>query len=591
MEGVGRLNWAPRLARCCLDATIVKSSPYSSSFCLLLGSSVLLIGVAHAQIGVSPEAAPGRDESPNNAPPIIIPAPTATPAPAPAATPTPGAAPTDVTPGTTATPGTATGLPATSQLTAKRVAYEGGTIIAQGDETNPVIFRSGLGRLQATEVRLDTVAQTVTATGSVQLEREVVVARHELQARHLMPLERRDRVTETVFGQNLVFDFKTQIGSLDKGVLKTAQVDFRADRLEINGQKYTARNAVIRPGGLSDEELKIYGTPPLNLRAREISIRRDTRNNRISIGAKGAGLYFKSTRILPLPTAFLRYGTGNNDSQFSVTPRVGYNSSDGLLVAGRFGLALARDPRQLSLNANLGLSQRVGFRGGATLSTTQSWGDLRLSAQRLDVIQTQLTNTIELDRKPEVTYQSPAFGVFDIPHLGRSGFSLDAGYGRFTERSRDNDDPIGPVSSDRTQARLLFTTRLAPQAGPFLRAFASTSHYSRASTHYDATGVELGYGGKLLQRVSGEVSLRLTDVNGQTPFRFDLIEIPRELRTTFDVEVTPRYLLPFDIRYDLDQSKVRDTTFGILRSYKVFAYGVVYQTSRHDLRLEVRSGF
>jgi len=87
------------------------------------------------------------------------------------------------------------------------------------------------------------------------------------------------------------------------------------------------------------------------------------------------------------------------------------------------------------------------------------------------------------------------------------------------------------------------------------------------------------------------VSLRLTRESGHTPFRFDLVEIPRELRTTFDVELTPRFLLPFDLRYDLGQSKVRDVTFGILRSYKIFAYGVEYQTARRDLRLEVRAGF
>ena len=368
-------------------------------------------------------------------------------------------------------------------------------------------------------------------------------------------------------------------------------MDFRADSLEVNGQKYTARRATIRPGGLSDEELRIYGTPPLNLRAREISVQRDAAANRISINARGAGLFFKNTRILPLPSAFLRYGTGNNNSALSITPRVGFNSSDGLLLAGRFGFPLARDPQQLSLTADLGASQRVGFRGGATLTSTQKWGDLSLAAKRFDIVQTQLNNQIQLDRKPELTYRSPAFATFPIGGLGRAGFSFDASYGRFTERLRNSNNPFSPVSSDRTQARLVFSTRLNPQPGPFLRAFASTSRYSRANTHYDATGVEFGYGGRIAQRLSGEVSLRLTNLSGQTPFRFDLVEIPRELRTTFDVALTPRYLLPFDLRYDLDRSEVRDATFGILRSYKVFAYGVVYQTARRDLRLEVRSGF
>ena len=557
----------------------MKSSPFLSPHCLLLGSSLLVAGVAHAQVGVSPEAAPARDEAQTVAPTLTNP---------------PAAPPISVSAAPLPLPfssAQAPGLPASSQLTAQRVAYEGGTIVAQGDAAHPVTFVGGMGRLQAREVRIDTIAQTLTAQSDVQLQREVEVSRRELRPRDLPSLSRRERVTETAFGQNLKFDFKTQIGSLDNGVLRTAQVDFRADLLEINGQKYTARRATIRPGGLSDEELRIYGTPPLSLHAREITVRRDAASNRTSISARGAGLYFKSTRILPLPSAFLRYGTGNNNSALSITPRVGYNSTDGLLLAGRFGLALARDPRKLSLTTDVGVSQRVGFRGGVTLASTQNWGDLSLATKRFDIVQTQLSNKIELDRKPELTYRSPAFATFPISRLGRAGFSFDAGYGRFTERSRDDENSFGPVSSDRTQARLLFSTRLDPQPGPFLRAFASTSRYSRAKTHYDATGVEFGYGGRVLEKLSGEVSLRLTSLSGQTPFRFDVVEIPRELRTTFDVEVTPRYVLPFDLRYDLDQSRVRDATFGILRSYKVFAYGLVYQTARRDLRLEVRSGF
>ncbi len=554
----------------------MKLSHFSSPLCFLVGSSLLVAGAARAQIGVSPEAAPARDEVQSGANAPQLPAPALTPS---VSSPTP----TDSA--------QSPALPSSSQLTAKRVAYEGGTIVAQGDAQRPVVFVGSLGRLQALEVRLDTLAQTLNATGNVQLERETTISRRELRSPQLPALSRRERVTETVFGQNLNFDFKTQTGSLDNGVLQTAQVDFRADRLEINGQKYVARHAVIRPGGLSPEELRIYGTPPLSLRARTISVRRDARTNRTSISARGAGLYFKNTRILPLPSAFLRYGVGGNNSAFRITPRIGYNSNDGFLVAGRFGVPLARDPQALSLSADIGVSQRIGFRGGVTLASTQPWGDLTLSAKRLDVVQTQLTNQIQLDRKPELLYQSPAFGTFEIGNGSRAGFSLNAGYGRFTERLRNQNTPSSPVSSDRTQARLVFSTRLNPQPGPFLRAFASTSRYSRAKTHYNATGIELGYGGQIFDRVSGEVSLRLTQLSGQTPFRFDLVEIPRELRTTFDVAVTPRYVLPFDFRYDLDQSKVRDATFGILRSYKVFAYGLVYQTARRDLRLEVRSGF
>lgn len=554
----------------------MKSSPLALRL-VLIGCVGTGSALAHAQ-GVSPEAVPGRDES-------ALP-PTAS------GTSTPTGATSVQTSGVSSvdgSPATAPFAQGASRLTAARVAYEGGTIIAQGDENSPAVFQSALGRLEARELRLDTLAQTVEGKGQVRLERETQAERRELRSNRLERLSRREFTTQSFQGQNLRFDFKTRRGTLDGAVLRS-DVDLRADRLEINGERYTARGVVVRPGGLSDEELKIYGTPPLSLRAREVNVLRDPRSGKFSISARSAGLYFGKTRLLPLPSALLRRGSGNN-SDFRITPGISFNSTDRFLITTRIGFPLAADPRQLALDVNLGLSQRIGFRGGATLSSTQKFGDVRLTAQRRDIVTTQLTNRLEVDRKPELSFQSPAFATFSRRGLGRAGFSVDGSYGNFTERSTDQDNGSGSISSNRLQARLLFSTRLDPRNGPFLRAFASTAHYPRASTSYDSTGVELGFAGRLGRRVNGEVSLRLTSVQGQTPFRFDLIEIPRELRTTFDVELTPRYLLPFDLRYDLNQSKVRDASFGLLRSYKVFAYGVVYQTTRRDLRLELRSAF
>jgi hypothetical protein len=91
--------------------------------------------------------------------------------------------------------------------------------------------------------------------------------------------------------------------------------------------------------------------------------------------------------------------------------------------------------------------------------------------------------------------------------------------------------------------------------------------------------------------VRGLFSYRATDVRGSTPFRFDRIEIARELRTTFDISLSPRYIVPIDLRYDIDLRRLRDERFGILRNYKTFAYGLTYQTARHELRLDFRQGF
>ena len=134
------------------------------------------------------------------------------------------------------------------------------------------------------------------------------------------------------------------------------------------------------------------------------------------------------------------------------------------------------------------------------------------------------------------------------------------------------------------------TTRLQPGPGGFARLFSAYSSYGNGGT-YRNNGVELGYDGRFFNRLDGQISVRLTDVKGDTPFRFDRVEIRRELRATVDYQLSPRYIIPLDLRFDLQQGRFRDETFGILRSYKNFAYGVTYQTARRDLRLEIREGF
>ena len=89
----------------------------------------------------------------------------------------------------------------------------------------------------------------------------------------------------------------------------------------------------------------------------------------------------------------------------------------------------------------------------------------------------------------------------------------------------------------------------------------------------------------------GVVSYSNTSIKGRTPFRFDKVDIKEELRSTFDIAITPRYLIPIDLRFDLGQNRFREERFGILRNYKTFAYGLTYSTAREELRFEVRQGF
>ena len=347
---------------------------------------------------------------------------------------------------------------------------------------------------------------------------------------------------------------------------------------------------ILRPGGLSDEEIKIYGTPPFSLHARQVTAVPVERNGqtRSRVTLRGGGLYFRGTRILPVPTYSFFPGGGTSDAgEPRLTPGVSLNSADRFLVTTRLVFPINKtEPERLNASADIGLSARVGLRGGVGLNSATDIGRFALNFRRSDVVSTQLTNRIELDRKPELTYRSPAFLQFGVAGQ-RAGLAFDGSLGDFTERFIGDDRSF---SSTRARARLLFSTRLDPGPGAFLRLFSVYSTYGEAGT-YRNNGAEIGYDGPLLNRLSGQISVRLTDVKGDTPFRFDRVEIRRELRATVDYQLSPRYILPLDLRYDLQRGRFRDETFGILRSYKTFAYGVTYQTARRDLRLEIREGF
>jgi hypothetical protein len=259
-----------------------------------------------------------------------------------------------------------------------------------------------------------------------------------------------------------------------------------------------------------------------------------------------------------------------------------------LTTTMRFPLSTAH-PAAAAINADIGISARIGLRGGASLDSVTSYGTFGLRARVHDIVTTQLTNRIVLDRLPEITYGSPMLPLFPLPGGRKAGLLLGASIGRLSERTVGGGG--GEVNATRSQVEVLLTTRAVDKNGPYLELFGRDATYTRFAQHYGNTGFEVGYYGKLLPRVHGLFSYRSTSLSGATPFQFDQVEIARELRSTFDIRVTPRYLIPIDLRYDLDLGRLRDERFGILRNYKNFAYGLTYQTAQHNLRLEIRNGF
>jgi hypothetical protein len=490
------------------------------------------------------------------------------------------------------------------QLVADSIRYAGDTIILQAEEGRTVRVESGTARITARNIEVNVAQKQIRARGNVLIENTRVIQRRMLapeifRDRRVGQQMRSETVTEMLMGSNLNYDYQKQTGQIDDASVSFESFDIESARITVNGTRYIAENVLLRPGGLSEEERKIYGTPPFNFRVRRLVIdnRRTARGVVPSVSAKGAAIYYKNTRLLPVPSYVFRTAVGTalgpsrDRAAFGITPVVAYNSTDGLLATLQLGYPLATDPRRGVVSADIGLSQKIGFRGGLQYTASSRIGDIIVQARNRDFVTTQLSNRIQLDRLPEFQFESRVLPIFRSKRGFGLGVSGLVNAGRYTERFKIDGGYAPSITSSRLLATVALTTRITDADGPYFDLFRSVARYTTVDQRYNNSGFEIGYAGNLGSRIRGLFSYRDNDISGNTPFRFDEIEISRELRTTFDYQLSPRYLIPIDLRYDLDQKRFRDETVGILRSYKTFAYGVTYQFSRSELRLDFRSGF
>lgn len=489
--------------------------------------------------------------------------------------------------------------PDISELFADNFHWEGNVLVLEGNERRPARFISGVGEITARTVRVDVENRTLKAAGKVKLQRTRQDNLKVMRSSNVPTRYERGIVTESLEGENLEFDFIARKGKLDRAHVELAFLDLDVASLTINGEKYIARNVVLRPGGQTPEEDKIYGIPPLNLRARKIELTVPRNGVSPQMTASGAGLYFKNTRLFPLPRILFGYARRINapreQKSFNLAPGLSFNSADRVLVTTEFRVPLSSANTGLSFVTDLGLSANLGFRGGTGLEMDNGLGRLTLRGQVKDVVTTQLTNRILLNRLPELAYTSRDVPLFRLPGGRLTGLRIEGSLGDYKERLISAPSNLA-VNSTRRFGSVHFTTRKRDRdgfvpAGVYVDLFATRARYSLGNARYDTNGFELGYDGNVTRKLRGVLSYRQTNLSGATPFLFDTVEIPREVRATFDYLWTPRYTIPLDLRYDIDRKDLRDATFGLLRSYKNFAYGLTYNTARSNLSLEFRTGF
>ena len=293
----------------------------------------------------------------------------------------------------------------------------------EGSVDQPVRFESGTTRITARRMSYNVQKRSVHAEGDVLFE-------YTHLERQAAPLESRNiprhtiapyaNATDSLHGNTFDYDFTTQTGHLDQAQVHVTGFDIDANEVIINQQHYIIHNVILRPGGLTAAERKIYGTPPFNLRAKTIVITNSTVNNRRTarLNAVGAKLYYNNHVLIAVPSYVL--GSGRNllhreRSAFTVTPSASFNRADGALLTTRLSFASPLDPQRLSLNADIGASARVGFRGGLSLDGNTGVGSFTVRGIKNDIVTTQLENRFALDRLPEVGFDSRLLPLIALP--------------------------------------------------------------------------------------------------------------------------------------------------------------------------------
>lgn len=410
----------------------------------------------------------------------------------------------------------------------------------------------------------------------------IVVKERVLEAHNNVRLTHRDDKGQTrdIIGTALRYDLDQRRGTLDNAQIVVEQLTFRGEQIQVQMQdKHFGMTSVLVTACPREN-------PHFSLRARMIDATLEDEAN-----ARDVSLFWGKRKLLTLPRAhFLMPGASKEPRRRRLMPTPSFNKNDGLLLRSGYTLPLTSakpgSKQGLFANVDLGYSTQRGFRGGPSLvyrttfaspTTKEKTGvSIALRAKEKDGIEDHFNSRLLVDRRPELEVRLQPFTV--IPQ--RLTFEAIAAVGDY------NEFPSG-VSSSRKYFALNLDTRAPGATSPFYgRLFAEKRDYDNSDMRI--LGLEVGVQGMIPRRARGRLSYVTTNIHGFTPFEFDKILIPHELRAEVDLRLNRNWILPLDLRYDLDRNEFRDKRIGILRTLDCVAYGVSYDSARQEIKLEVR---
>jgi hypothetical protein len=371
------------------------------------------------------------------------------------------------------------------------------------------------------------------------------------------------------------------------GELKPAKGDFRgyfltADSVELQPEQLLATRARVSTCNLDRPHYALQTSKLTLFYSRSSQGKATPERMRL----RGGVVQYRGKNIFPLPPCQLNLAKSQDTSANTLPlPYPGYSAADGLFVGYRWGTSWQQD--RLKLNLDLKTTARRGMR--TVIYSDYSLGSsdfLRLTLSRREDLRDHYLGPKEIstglskvlvNRDPEIT-----LNLAPHPIASRLSWQAIGAFGRYREAPTDVSDDrsaltgglnFGPIPAG---PKLSFAAALADRAAHYGNGDDSRVLYGRLTADLKPAPN---------QRLS--LSLVGRDFHGASPFRFDRVDISRELAADLYCPLGKNWRGKFLNRYDLKQEKLRDT--GVELTYRAHCldYNVGWRQTRGLFELSV----
>lgn len=287
--------------------------------------------------------------------------------------------------------------------------------------------------------------------------------------------------------------------------------------------------------------------------------------------------YIKNTRLFSLPsyTASLRHDNEGEFSLFSLIPRPIYDSDDGFGLQGDIVIPSGQSGE---FYFNYQLLQKVGLKPNIGYRRQLPWGEVSLGYSKED--STLWDEKVWVEKIGELRVDSNIYHIANSPITIRGGANI--GYWKEADIKGMHNEVFAEMSHDPIQ----------PWKGASLRFYWG---YQRDFYKYnDETRSMPYFGGDLNSSIGSRLSAwlgykqRNIDTNN-SPYEFDTIEIPKELRYGLSWHATNKDDFGISFRQNMETGKIEYRNYTYHRDLHSFDMYLTYKSIQKDWEFKIKA--